>query len=156
MASFRGSFRHNLDVKGRLALSKAFRQVTGVKTETEKPYLVLTKGLNECVWGFTADEWPIYEQQLREKQFQGQEARDFVLEMMLHVEDVPVDGAGRILVPPAHLALAGLEKGKEVLVLGMIDHVELWNPETYESHVKKSRAASSYEEKAKELFSRRG
>jgi len=154
VASFRGSFRHNLDAKGRLALSRSFRKVTGVKTDGVAPELVLTKGLNECIWGFTADEWPVYEQRLREKQFQGQESRDFVLEMMLHVEDVAVDAAGRILIPPAHLELGGLEKGKEVLVLGMIDHIELWNPGTYEEHIAKARRESSYEEKAKELFRR--
>ena len=154
MASFRGSFRHNLDAKGRLALSKAFRKVTGVKTDGIAPELVLTKGLNECIWGFTSDEWPVYERRLREKQFQGQESRDFVLEMMLNVEDVAVDAAGRILIPPAHLDLGGLEKGKEVLVLGMIDHIELWSPKAYEEHIAKARQKSSYEEKAKELFRR--
>jgi MraZ protein len=153
VASFRGSFRHNLDSKGRLALSKAFRKVTGVKTDGQAPVLVLTKGLNDCIWGFTSDEWPTYERKLREKQFQGQESRDFVLEMMLHVEDVAIDAVGRILLPPAHLELAGLEKGKEVLVLGMIDHVEIWNPEAYDVHISRARKKSSYEEKAKELFS---
>lgn len=153
MASFRGSFRHNLDAKGRLALSKSFRKVTGVKTDGVAPELVLTKGLNDCIWGFTADEWPTYEQKLREKQFQGQESRDFVLEMMLHVEDVSIDAVGRILLPPAHLELAQLEKGEEVLVLGMIDHIEIWKPEAYEQHIAAARRESSYEEKAKELFS---
>lgn len=153
MASFRGSFRHNLDAKGRLALSKSFRKVTGVKTDGVAPELVLTKGLNDCIWGFTSDEWPTYEQKLREKQFQGQESRDFVLEMMLHVEDVSIDAVGRILLPPAHLELAQLEKGEEVLVLGMIDHIEIWKPEAYEEHIAAARQESSYEEKAKELFS---
>lgn len=153
MASFRGSFSRSIDQKGRLALSKQFRRVTGTKQGGgEQPYLVLTRGLNDCVWGFTEDEWPKLEERLRTHQLQDQKSRNFVLEMMRHVEDVGIDAQGRILIPQSHLDIAGLEKGKEVLVLGMLDHLELWNPDRYEEHIEGSRKDSSYEEKSTELF----
>ena len=117
-----------------------------------QPTLVLTRGLNNCIWGYTADEWPKLEAQLRANQFQDQKSRNFVLEMMRHVEDVGVDSLGRILVPQSHLEIAGLAKGEEVLGLGMLDHMELWNPARYEKHIKASREGSSYEEKSTELF----
>jgi len=152
VASFRGSFSRSIDQKGRLALSKQFRRVTGVKTEGQEPFLVLTRGLNDCVWGFTEDEWPKLEARLRAHQLRDQTSRNFVLEMMRHVEDVGIDSVGRILIPQSHLEIAGLERGREVLVLGMLDHLELWNPDRYEKHITRSREDSSYEEKSTELF----
>lgn len=153
MASFRGSFSRQVDSKSRLALSRQFKRVTGVRVKDgPKPFLVLTKGLNDCVWGYTEDEWPKLEQRLRDNQFQDQESRDFVLEMMRHVEDAGIDSLGRVLIPQSHLDIAGVEKGDEVLVLGMLDHLEIWNPQRYEDHIKRSREKASYEEKSKDLF----
>ena len=81
-------------------MSKQFRRVTRVKEKgVSQPFLVLTKGLNDCVWGFTEDEWPKLEARLRAHQFQDQKSRNFVLEMMRHVEDVGIDSLGRILIP---------------------------------------------------------
>jgi transcriptional regulator MraZ len=154
VASFRGSFSRSIDQKGRLALSKQFRRVTGVKRNGgAQPFLVLTRGLNDCVWGFTEDEWPKLEARLRANQLRDQNSRSFVLEMMRHVEDVGIDSLGRILIPQSHLDIAGLARGKEVLVLGMLDHLELWNPERYEKHIESSNQDSTYEEKSRELFS---
>ena len=151
MASFRGAFRHMVDPKGRVSLASPIRRVTGVKQKDGvQPFLILTKGLNGCVWAFPEEEWDRLEAKLRAKQFQDQDSRDFVLEMMAHVQDVPIDGAGRILIPQSHLDLAGLAAKTEVLVLGMFDHLELWNPDTYDRHIGKK--SSSYEDSSRELL----
>ncbi|MFN8176548.1 MAG: division/cell wall cluster transcriptional repressor MraZ [bacterium] len=151
MGSFRGSFRHTLDSKGRLALASPFRRVTGIRLKDgPQPLLILTKGFNGCVWAFLEEGWMRIEERLRDKQFKDQESRDFVLEMALHLQEVPIDAAGRILIPQSHLSLAGLERGKDVLALGMLDHLELWNPAKYDEHMAKKR--SSYEENSRELF----
>jgi MraZ protein len=127
--------------------------VTGVKQKGgPEPYLILTKGLNGCLWAFTEDEWSRLEIKLKLKQFQDQESRDFVLEMMSNVQDVPIDSVARILIPQPYLKLAGLERGGEVKVLGMMDHVELWHPRRYEEHVEEARKKSSYEENSRELL----
>jgi MraZ protein len=151
LASFRGSFRHTLDSKGRLALATPFRRITGVKQKDgSPPLLVLTKGFNGCVWAFLEEGWSRIEDKLRDRQFEDQESRDFMLEMAHHLQEVQIDAAGRILIPHAHLALASLEKGKDVLALGMLDHFELWNPENYDAHMRGKK--SSYEENSRELF----
>lgn len=151
VGSFRGSFRHTLDSKGRLALATPFRRVTGVKLKDgPQPLLVLTKGLNGCVWAFLEEGWSRVEEKLRERQFKDQESRDFMLEMMQHLQEVPIDAAGRILIPQPHLALAALERGRDALALGMLDHFELWNPDKYDVHMASKK--SSYEENSRELF----
>ena len=134
-------------------MAPPIRRVTGVKQKGgPEPYLILTKGLNGCLWAFTEDEWSRLEGKLRSKQFQDQESRDFVLEMMSNVQDVPIDSAARILIPQTYLKLAGLDRGGEVKVIGMMDHVELWHPKRYEDHVEAARKRGSYEENSRELL----
>lgn len=48
------------------------------------------------------------------------------------IAQVELDNAGRILLPKPMLAHANLEK--EALLIGMGNHVEIWNPQTLEEH----------------------
>ncbi|HBE73633.1 MAG TPA: hypothetical protein DDW31_06065 [candidate division Zixibacteria bacterium] len=43
---------------------------------------------------------------------------------------VDLDGQGRIIVPAEYQKLAGMDK--EVVVAGVMDKIELWNPQAYE------------------------
>lgn len=139
MASFRGSYVHVLDMKGRLALASPIRRITGVKDrDGSEPYLVLSQGLNGCVWAFMEEDWQGYESTLRARQFRDQQSRDVALLLAAGVTNVPIDSAGRILLPQKHIEMAALERGREVLVIGLCDHLELWNPERYAAHFAKS------------------
>ncbi|MGQ0722581.1 MAG: division/cell wall cluster transcriptional repressor MraZ [Candidatus Eiseniibacteriota bacterium] len=151
MASFRGSFRHSVDGKGRLALPKTFRRIVGVKEKAgPEPVLIFTQGFNGCVGVYTEDEWPAYERRLRDRPFEDQQTRDFALELAKVTMDVPVDTVGRVLIPQIHMDLGGLEKNGDVLVLGMFDHIELWNPARYDKQLE--RIKGSFEERAKGFF----
>jgi MraZ protein len=153
MASFRGSFRHSIDPKGRLALPKPFRRITGVKGEGQEPALVLTKGFNDCVAAYTEDDWPTYEGRLREATFVDQGSRDFMLELAEQTRDVLIDKVGRIVVPQMHMDIGGFGKNEEILVLGMFDHIELWKISRYQEHIAKSKG--TFEERARDFFRRR-
>jgi MraZ protein len=153
LASFRGSFLHAVDDKGRLALPKTFRRIVGVKKKDgAEPVLVFTKGFNGCVAVYTEDEWPTYERRLRDRPFEDQETRDFALELARVTMDVPVDTVGRVLIPQIHMDLGGLEKSGEVMVLGMFDHIELWHPARYERQL--GSAKGTFEERAKGYFAK--
>lgn len=151
MASFRGSFRHSIDSKCRLALPKPFRRIVGVKQPDEpEPFLIFTKGFNGCIAVYTEDEWPQYERRLRDRPFVDQGARDFALELADYTADVPVDTVGRVLIPQIHLDLGGFAKNEEIQVLGMFDHIELWNLKRLEERRKGSKG--SFEERASDFF----
>lgn len=151
MASFRGSFRHSIDGKGRLALPKNFRRHIGVKEKGgSEPLLVFTKGFNNCVAVYTEEEWPVYERRLRDRPFEDQDIRDFALELARWTTDVPVDTVGRVLIPQLHMDLGGFSRNEEVLVLGMFDHIEIWNPARYEARL--TEPAGTFEERAKTFF----
>ena len=151
MASFRGSFRHSIDGKGRLALPKPFRKIVGVKTKDgPEPILIFTKGFNGSVSAYHEEDWPQYESRLRGRPFTDQGSRDFALELAEYTRDVPVDTVGRVLIPSVHLEIGGLRKNAEVIVLGLFDHIELWDPERFEEQL--GQRQGTFEKRAADFF----
>jgi MraZ protein len=66
-------------------------------------------------------------------------------------ERVDLDGQGRIRIPPALVELAGLDK--EAVMLGVQDHVELWDRKKWEAYLAdKSARFDEIAEKAFQSF----
>ena len=150
--SFLGSYDHLLDQKGRLALPRPFKRIVGVKEDGREPHLVLAKGFDGCLYGFSEEKWPRFEKTLREQSVSDEEARAFCREMADHLCPVPVDTVGRIVIPTSHLEIGKLKKGKEVKILGMVWYFEIWNLSVYSEYRKAKTSDGSYEERAKKLF----
>jgi MraZ protein len=93
---------------------------------------VLTRGFEECLNLYPVDEWELVERELRSLRTTSREARYYVRRMMSTVKRVVVDGHGRITIPLGHREFAGL--GGEALVNGVLEHIEIWNPERYENY----------------------
>ncbi len=125
MASYYGSYLHTLDTKGRVSIPSEMRKASG-------DVFVLTRGFEECLNLYPADEWELVERELKSLRTTSREARYYVRRMMSTVKRVVVDGHGRITIPPWHREFAGL--GGEALVNGVLEHIEIWNPEKYENY----------------------
>jgi division/cell wall cluster transcriptional repressor MraZ len=61
---------------------------------------------------------------------EGQALKRTLAEKM---EQVELDGAGRLTLPDWMAAAAGLAVGKEVVMNGMFDCFQVWSPERYEA-----------------------
>jgi len=125
MKAFLGRFLRTLDSKGRLSLPSKYGKSPG------KAYVV-TRGLDRCLFVFVKDEWNRFLDELGSLRLESSRARFYVRQMTSNAEDVTVDSHGRIVIPPAHRELAGL-KG-EVLVIGALNRIELWDPETFRKY----------------------
>ena len=125
MASYYGSYLHTLDTKGRVSIPSEMRKASG-------DVFVLTRGFEECLNLYPVDEWELVERELRSLRTTSREARYYVRRMMSTVKRVVVDGHGRITIPQGHREFAGL--GGEALVNGVLEHIEIWNPEKYENY----------------------
>jgi MraZ protein len=123
-----GEYDHTLDEKNRLTLPAKFRRAL-------EGGVVLTRGLDTCVEAYPAGDW----QQLVESRLAGlnplsHETR--VLERFYYtgaVESVP-DKQGRVMVPSSLLEHAGL--GREVVVVGMRDRLEIWDRAAWRAQLK--------------------
>ncbi|MDP2577339.1 MAG: division/cell wall cluster transcriptional repressor MraZ [Gemmatimonadota bacterium] len=124
MTGFLGSYLHQLDEKGRIALPAAFRRVTGeeslVLVQNEDPALIL----------YPNAAWAQVEEKLGELMHKSAEARERVLKVVANAVEVVPDKQGRILIPERLQDAARLEG--QALVVGVFDRIELWNPGLFE------------------------
>ncbi len=145
MATFRGSYRHSIDHKGRVSIPARFRRLlSGDANET----FVILRGLDACVSLFPADEFKRLEDRLRSRSFSDQTNRRYQRLLLLDSRDETLDAHGRVAIPPSLIAHAGLKK--EVLVNGVLDHIEIWSPEFFEKYMASS--DRTYEDMAGELL----
>ena len=55
---FMGEYQHNIDSKGRLIVPAKFREGLGT-------VFVITKGLDNCLFVYTNDEWKVFEEKIK-------------------------------------------------------------------------------------------
>ena len=127
MATFLGSYTYTLDDKGRVSLPAPFRREAGeqrfVLLQVYAPALAL----------YPVEAWRDVEERLRGVMRNDPSARLWVLSLMSNAVEVTPDGQGRILIPTKLQEAAKLSG--QVLMVGAIDKVELWNPAEFETAV---------------------
>jgi MraZ protein len=145
MAAFRGSYQHTIDHKGRISIPARFRrQLSGDAEET----FVILRGLESCIALYPSDEFRRLDERLRGRSFSDENNRRYQRMMLFDSRDETLDAQGRIALPPRLITHAKL--AKDVLIVGLLDHLEVWNPELFESYLQSSNR--SYEEIAGDLL----
>jgi MraZ protein len=76
---------------------------------------------------YTGEDWQRVEERLRRIPMGDKDGRRFARAFLMDAQRVTVDAQGRVTIPPALLGRAGL--GKEAVLLGQVDRIEIWNPE---------------------------
>ncbi|MFA5881349.1 MAG: division/cell wall cluster transcriptional repressor MraZ [Eubacteriales bacterium] len=137
---FMGEFQHTIDVKGRLIVPSKFRDSLGER-------FVATKGLDNCLFVYPAEEWQQLEQKLKSLPFTRADARAFVRFFFSGATECEIDKQGRILLPANLREYAKLEK--DVVVLGVSNRVEIWSSGEWEKY--SSKAEATYEEIAEKI-----
>jgi MraZ protein len=127
VAGFVGRYEHSLDVKGRVILPAKFR------TLFERGGY-LTQHAEGCLALWTLSEFERQMEGVQQRAAAGSKvARNRARLWASNSAEVEIDRQGRMAIP-AHLrGFAGLES--DVLVLGVIDRVELWNPAAWTERV---------------------
>src|SRR3989339_2092502 len=131
---FIGEYSHNLDEKGRLAVPKKFR------ADLSKG-AVVTRGLDNCLFLYTKNEWQKLAEKLANLPFAQANTRAFARLMLAGAMDVDIDKQGRIMVPDYLRQFAGLNK--EVIVAGLYSRLELWDSAKWSEYKKKTEAESN-------------
>ncbi len=125
MPVFIGEYSHNIDEKGRLSVPKKFR-------ESLAGGVVVTRGLDSCLFLYTKEEWKKLAEKLASLPFAQANSRAFSRLMLAGAMDVEVDKQGRIMLPEYLRQYAGLTK--EVTVAGLYNRLELWDKEKWEQY----------------------
>lgn len=120
----KGEYNHSVDAKGRMIVPSKLRERLGLS-------FVVTRGMDGCLHAYPSDEWEIFENKLSKLPTANAQARQFVRFFMGSADDVEVDNQGRVLLSPALRNFAGITK--DVTIVGMGDHVEIWSREKWDA-----------------------
>ena len=126
---FFGEYEHTIDDKNRLTLPAKYREALAGG-------VVLTRGLDACLDVYARGEFEsLVEQRLAPLDPFSKEARELKRFFFAAAADAELDKQGRVLVPPALARHARL--GREVVVAGVHDHLEIWDRGSWTDHVTK-------------------
>lgn len=136
VTSFFGTEQHSIDHKGRIAIPAAMRRAEGRNPPIKD--FVLVAGFEGCLVLYGPREWERVERRLRRIPIGDLRGRAFLRSFLKDAAKVTVDAQGRITLPPALLTRAGL--GRDAVLHGQLDRIEIWNPERYEASVEQGRS----------------
>jgi len=121
-----GTYEHKMDAKGRVVLPSRFREELGEGA-------IATIGIDRCVAIYSARDWGNILEKLQKLPFSKGKTRDFTRLLLAMAHEIQFDSSGRALLTPHirhHWALS-----QDISVVGVGDHVELGNKETWNSYV---------------------
>jgi MraZ protein len=120
---FLGEYFHSLDGKSRVVMPSGFRRDL-------EDGCVVTKGQDRQLVLFPSGEFEARAAQVTEMQ-QNRNGRRFSRTVFSGADLQGLDKSGRVLIKPDLREFADLETGTEIAVIGVYDHVELWNKTLY-------------------------
>lgn len=122
-----GEYTHSIDDKNRVSIPSKFRVDLGKK-------VVITPGLDTCLFVFTAQEWKRIAKSLASSSLLQSDSRSFHRFMFGGAHESNLDSIGRISIPE-HLRNYGMIK-RSVTVIGVNSRVEIWDQEIWAKYKK--------------------
>ena len=143
---FIGSFKYSIDTKGRISIPAKLRKFVDPKANDS---FVMTRGTSKCIDVYPMNLWEdLVQDKLKTlNNFDPNQAMFLRMFLQQAAED-KLDTQSRLLIPKNLIDYAEIEK--DVLILGAIKRIEIWNPKIYEEYLKTS--TLSYEEIAKQVM----
>lgn len=126
---FYGEYFHTLDGKNRLFIPAKLRKALG---KGEK--LILSRGLDSCLFLFPQDEWQNLELKAKALPITDRGARAFTRHLFSGASLCTVDSQGRIPFPSNLKEYAGISK--DVVIIGVSSRIEIWAKEKWEKYFK--------------------
>ena len=120
---FQGASALTLDAKGRMSIPARHRDALQLQGDGG---VTLTKHPDGCLLLFPRSEWEAFRSRIAQLPMDAHWWRRIFLG---NAFDVEMDGSGRILVSPELRAAANVER--DVMLLGMGSHFELWDAAIY-------------------------
>ena len=137
---FMGEYHHNIDEKGRIVLPGKFRE--------DRTKIVITRGLEKCLYLYTIEDWEKVVAKLNTLPFTKKDARTFMRSFFAGASVCEFDKNGRINITSPLVNYAGLTK--ECVIIGVNDRIEIWDESLYNTFMDEN--ASTLYEIAENLF----
>ncbi len=142
---FRGSSFHTIDPKGRIIVPARFRDVIKVGGGDG----VIVTRLDQALFAYTLDEWTKIEARVIALTDTSEYMRRFRRIFIGGASDCTCDKQGRILIPPVLRQYAEIEK--DIVLVGQIDHFEIWSKKKYDQEILQMEKDMKKEEVSNEI-----
>ena len=143
MAFFTGEHECKLDAKGRLVLPSRLKSVL---PEASKKSIIVRKGFESNLILYPITEFQNIYTRINSLNEFSSEQRKLKRNLFSGISQVDFDSNGRFLIPKNMISHCEIEK--EVILIGVGNIIELWNPMTYKNNlIKDSKEFSSLAQK---------
>jgi MraZ protein len=140
-----GEYRYSLDEKNRLLIPARIR------AEIAGNSVLMTRGVEQCIWLFTHEEWKKVCQSLIGSTSLFQEkARLMQRRIIAPAQEAEIDRSGRIIIPNTLREFAGLKK--DCIILGIQTYLEIWDEASYAGYLAENE--KRFKEAAEEIGSK--
>lgn len=139
---FKGEHTQKMDTKGRVIVPAKFREQLGGE-------LVITRGLDDCLFAYSKEAWSALEEKLSSLSFADKKIRSFNRFFLAGATDLEADKLGRILMPPALRKFASLDK--EVVWVGVGNRIEIWDIDKWNEQMALYLEGDDVEERIQDL-----
>ncbi len=123
---FRGSSFHTIDGKGRIIVPARFRELI---RDGERPGVMISK-LDKSLVAYPIKEWVKIEKKILSRAEKSESMRRFRRVFIGGASECFCDRQDRILIPPLLRNYADFDK--EIVLVGVLDHFEIWSREKWE------------------------
>ena len=123
---FQGASALSLDAKGRMAVPSRHRDALQALCAGQ---LTITKNPDGCLMVFPRPAWETFRDKVAALPMSAAGWKRIFLG---NAQDVDIDSSARVLISPELRAAAGITK--DVMLLGMGSHFELWDAQRYAAH----------------------
>jgi len=123
---FRGSSTHSLDAKGRLIIPSRFRDVI----RADGADAVMVTRMDKSLFAYALTEWSKIENRILALAEKSDHMRRFRRVFVGGAFECNCDKQGRVLIPPTLRNYAELDK--EIVLVGVLDHFEIWSRENWD------------------------
>lgn len=138
MSYFSSEYECKLDAKGRLILPARMKANLPSASGNN---IVLTRGFETCLIIYPEVEWrKVFSKVAGLNEF-NEEYRNFQRNFFRGNTELELDSNGRFVLPKIMAKYAQL--GNEVIVVGMGNRIEIWNPELYDQFLIKDQQVFS-------------
>jgi len=135
---FLGEYNPNITEGSRISLPKKFRE------QISSAEVILSKGFEKCIFVYDPQEWSSNVQKQVENLNGSLNKSDLERYLYTSATESAVDSQGRMVIPANLKDYAGIDT--KTAVIGVGDHIEIWDQDKWQEHVEKiSRELSANE-----------
>lgn len=145
MITFTGEHPCKIDAKGRVLFPVGLKRQMGNEIQDRFALRknIFTKSLDILPW----TEWELQLKKLRSRiNPYNREHNEFVTEFFKGTADVTLDGSGRLLVPKLLADWLEIKNG-DIMMVGQMGRIQLWDHSAYSSRSMSEEAFASLAEK---------